>query len=265
MSADAILRWTGAELIAADRSADDSPITVADSWLVTDGCVLALDLHRERFLATAPDATDHDARAFFDAALAALPRQGEWFPRVELSGPPGARELLLRVRRAPSLTASVTLTTHHGEDPRHDPSVKGPSLHTLEALRSQAHHDGADDIVVLDPLGHIVEGGANAIAWWRGDILCMPAEELARVDSVTARALAALAVATGTALSWETTAPEELDGHEIWALNALHGPRIVTRWIDGPSTAEEPGRLRTWRARLHALRRPLPTPAEALA
>ena len=54
--------------------------------------------------------------------------------------------------------------------------------------------------------------------------------------------------------------PEELDGLEVWALNALHGIRIVTSWIDGPATAEEPGRLATWQARLDALRKPLPEP-----
>jgi len=52
--------------------------------------------------------------------------------------------------------------------------------------------------------------------------------------------------------------PDELDGLEIWALNALQGIRIVTEWIDGPSTAEQPGRLALWRARLDRLRKPLP-------
>jgi hypothetical protein len=45
----------------------------------------------------------------------------------------------------------------------------------------------------------------------------------------------------------------------VWALNALHGIRIVTGWVDGPATAELPGRLDVWRARLDALRKPLPT------
>ena len=33
---------------------------------------------------------------------------------------------------------------------------------------------------------------------------------------------------------------------------------IVTGWVDGPTTAEEPGRLEGWRRRLAALRHPLP-------
>ena len=47
------------------------------------------------------------------------------------------------------------------------------------------------------------------------------------------------------------------DGTELWALSALHGIRIVTAWVDGPSLAEKPGRLAQWRTRLDALRKPV--------
>ncbi|MDQ1606009.1 MAG: hypothetical protein QOJ18_376, partial [Microbacteriaceae bacterium] len=47
----------------------------------------------------------------------------------------------------------------------------------------------------------------------------------------------------------------------IWAVNALHGIRIVTAWVDGPQTAEEPGRLTKWRTLLDRLRKPLPPAA----
>lgn len=260
MSAHAILRWTGAELVAAEGEPDDAPIVVADSWLVVDGSALAINLHRERFLATASQAAPNDAVTFWDAAISTLPRTGSWFPRVEVRSTPRGPELFLRVRPAPELGTSLTLSTHGGPDPRRTPHIKGPSLEVLESLRSRARDAGADDIVIVDELGHIVEGAATALAWWRGNILCLPAPELARVDSVTQRSLVAVATATGTAVSWETTTPEELDGHEIWALNALHGPRIVTRWTEGPAPAQEPGRLTAWRARLDRLRRPLPEP-----
>jgi hypothetical protein len=57
----------------------------------------------------------------------------------------------------------------------------------------------------------------------------------------------------------EPATPSELDGAEVWALNALHGLRIVTDWIDdtgGPELAELPGRLALWRGRREALRKP---------
>jgi hypothetical protein len=40
-------------------------------------------------------------------------------------------------------------------------------------------------------------------------------------------------------------------------VNALHGIRIVTEWVDGPQLAERPGRLNSWQARLDALRKPI--------
>ena len=40
-------------------------------------------------------------------------------------------------------------------------------------------------------------------------------------------------------------------------LAALHGPRIVTHWVDGPEPAELPGRLMLWRERLARLRHAL--------
>jgi hypothetical protein len=51
--------------------------------------------------------------------------------------------------------------------------------------------------------------------------------------------------------------PAEIADTELWSLNALHGIRIVTRWVDGPDLAQLPGRLAIWRARLDALRKPI--------
>jgi hypothetical protein len=43
----------------------------------------------------------------------------------------------------------------------------------------------------------------------------------------------------------------------MWAVNALHGIRIITSWVDGPRPAALPHRLATWRSRLSALTQPL--------
>jgi branched-subunit amino acid aminotransferase/4-amino-4-deoxychorismate lyase len=105
----------------------------------------------------------------------------------------------------------------------------------------------------------VAEGSTTCLAWWRGEVLCLPDAAIPRVDSVTLRSVLALAAATGVEVVEERARPADLEGLEVWALNALHGIRIVTAWVDGPATAEEPGRLAAWRARLDALRRPLPT------
>lgn len=232
----------------------------ADSWLVTDGTALALDLHRSRFLASIP----HDERtqlapeAFWDAAIAAIPRTGDWFPRVELRTQSARPQLLFRLREAPERSRSVVLATHDGRDPRTAPRVKGPDLEAMLRLRTAAQRQGAGEAVILTPEGHIAEGTTTAIAWWRGDALVVPAAAIERVDSVTLRSVLALATALGVDILREAARPADLDGCEVWALNALHGIRIVTRWISGPAVAEEPGRLDAWRRRLDALRRPLP-------
>jgi hypothetical protein len=71
------------------------------------------------------------------------------------------------------------------------------------------------------------------------------------------RSVLALAAALGVETYGEPVTPAELAGTELWSLNALHGIRIATGWLDGPPLAELPGRLATWRARLDALRKPI--------
>lgn len=247
----------GALVRVHESELDDSAIVVADSWLITEGNALALGLHRERFLESVRR-TDDDERAsqLWDAAIAAIPRTGEWFPRVELRA---NGDLLLRLRPAPARTKSLRATSLRGQDPRTTPLVKGPDLAAMNMLRDQAKAEGADEIVILTPDGYVVEGAYSSIAWWRGAILCAPPIEFDRVDSVTARSLFGIAGALGIEIHREAVTPAELEATEVWALNALHGPRIITAWLHGPQLAELPGRLASWRTRLAALRHPLPT------
>ena len=265
MSAAAVtFRWQRGALEARD-DCDVAPasVEVADSWLVTDGTALALDLHRTRFLGDLPsDLVDPDeADAFWAASIAALPREGDWFPRVELRIQHGAPQLLFRLRPAPERSRSIVLATYDGADPRTRPRVKGPDLEAMVRLRTSVQPLGAGDAVLLTPEGWVAEGSTTCLAWWRGDALGIPSDSIARIDSVTLRSVLALATATGVDVLHEEVRPDELDGCEVWALNALHGIRIVTSWVRGPSTAEQPGRLDTWRRRLDALRRPLPEAA----
>jgi branched-subunit amino acid aminotransferase/4-amino-4-deoxychorismate lyase len=220
-----------------------SEVVAADSWLVTDGRALALGLHRDRFLQAVAGRVA-DAEEFWLAAVALVPAEGDWFPRVELQSRSGAPLLVLRLRSAPRLTRSVVVATHDGPDPRTTPLVKGPDLEAMARLRTAVQPLGAEEAVILSPDGYVVEGAYSALVWWRGSILCtVPASpEFDRVASVTERSLLGLATALGVETYAEAVTPAELDGTEVWALSALHGPRIVTRWVDGPETAELPGR-----------------------
>ncbi len=254
--------WQRGELVARE-DCDVAPavVEVADSWLVEEGAVRGLDLHRERFLTSIPRsrARDLDLEAFWEAAIASIPRQGAWFPRVELREQLGTPQLLFRLREAPALQRSLVLTTHTGRDPRTAPTVKGPDLASMVRLRTEAQRRGADEAVIVTDDGCIVEGSTTSIAWWEGGALAVVDRTLPRIPSTTERTVVTLATAMGIPVEERRVRPEELDGREVWALNALHGIRIVTAWQGGPvETAEEPGRLSRWRLRMDALRRPLP-------
>ena len=260
----AIYRWQDGELELLDYcDMSETAIDAADSWFVSDGRTLAIALHRARFggaiASTVRDDIELDVDGFWNAVLAAIPREGDWFPRVELQSRRGVPLLVFRQRSAPERNLSLTLATHRGADPRTQPTVKGPDLDAMLRLRTEAQRRGAGDAVILSPEGFVVEGTTTALLWWRGDALCAPADELERVDSVTAKTVLTLAGVLGIEVLHEAVTPDDLEGLELWALNALHGIRIVTAWIDGPQPAEEPGRLALWRNRLDRLARPMVT------
>jgi branched-subunit amino acid aminotransferase/4-amino-4-deoxychorismate lyase len=261
MSVESIYRWHDGELTALDYcDMTDTAIEVADSWFVTDGTTLALGLHRQRFLSSmAPDArASTDADAFWDAAIALIPRQGDWFPRVELQRRTGSSLLLvLRLRDSPERRNNLVETTWAADDPRTAPGIKGPDLEAMTRVRTSVQARGASEAILLTADGYIVEDSHGGLLWWRGDILCGPPAEFARVDSVTVRSILTLAAALGVETYEEAVTPAEVADTELWSLNALHGIRIVTRWIDGPDLAQLPGRLAVWRARLDALRKPI--------
>lgn len=257
-------RWQGGLLAPIDYcDPAETSILAADSWLVTDGQALAIDLHRDRFFAAVEQQQPGVSAGlglvdFWQAVMEATPRDGQQFPRVELQLMREAPTLVMRQRAAPELKVSASVATHEGPDPRTRPTIKGPDTATLLQARTQVQRRGADETVIVSVEGFVVEGAYSAILWWRGGMLCAPSPELERVDSVTARSVIALATALGVDVYYESVTPDELDGLEVWALSALHGIRIVTSWVDGPALAEEPGRLHKWRARLDRLRKPLP-------
>lgn len=260
MSVQSIFRWHDGVLEPLEHC--DMTLTVmeaADSWLVTDGLVVGLELHRQRFVTSIPRGRylQLDVDGFWDAAIAAIPRDGDWFPRVELHSRLGGPRLIFRLRSAPERSRSAVLATWMGRDPRRVPSVKGPDLDSMLRVRTAVQKREADEAVILSRDGYVVEGAYSALLWWRGDILCGPPADFERVDSVTARSVVTLATALGVAIHEEAVTPAELGGTELWVLSALHGIRIATRWIEGPSLAELPGRLSAWRARMDALRRAL--------
>lgn len=270
MSSERLFRWTGHALVEEDAYNEaEYAIDAADSLLVSEGLAFALGLHRTRFMNAVETMTagrKHlgpvEVDAFWDATCDMIPRRGDWFPRVELRSSTGGTHLVYRQRPAPALTRSVRLVTLEGTDPRLMPAVKGPDIGALVAARATAQARGADDVVILTPQGHIIDAATSALVWWRGDTLCSPPlgdedSAFARVSSVTAKSILGLATVLGIETRTERAFPADVEGSEVWALNALHGIRIVTGWVDGPNLAEMPGRMKAWRERREALRAPM--------
>ncbi|MEJ1231457.1 MAG: aminotransferase class IV [Galbitalea sp.] len=161
------------------------------------------------------------------------------------------------LRDAPARTRSLVVATWPDGDPRTVPGIKGPDLATMTRIRTTVQALGAGEAVITTDEGYLVEGSHSGLLWWRGDILCGPPAEFARIDSVTVTSVLTLAAALGVETYQEAVTPNEIADTELWSLGALHGIRIVTDWIDGPPLAELPGRLALWRARMDALAKPI--------
>jgi branched-subunit amino acid aminotransferase/4-amino-4-deoxychorismate lyase len=236
-------RWNGTSFVDI-TGLPATPLLAADSFLVHDGDVVAFDQHVARFnRATESQGMLFPSPAYIDAFVELIPKTGDWFPRIDFTV---RGEIECWMRPAPPLGGSVILT-NADHDPRTEPEIKGPDLTVLNSLRDDARSRGADDAVILDEAGRIIDGATTCLVWWRDGALVSPPPEAVRVDSVTARVIAEMATERGIPLATELSEPASLAGLTVWAINALHGIREVTAWIDGPVLAPNPQLTAEWR------------------
>ena len=252
-------RWNGTSFVDI-TSLPVTPLLAADSFLVHDGGVVAFDEHVSRFnRATERQGMLFPSPAYIDAFVDLIPRTGNWFPRIDVTV---RGEIECWMRPAPPLGESVILATAD-HDPRTEPAIKGPDLTVLNSLRDDARSRGADDAVILtaethENPGRIIDGATTCLVWWRNGTLMSPPTDAVRVDSVTARVIAEMAVERGIPLSTEAIEPASLAGLTVWAINALHGIREVTAWRDGPTLSPNPELTAEWRTAYELRRAPLP-------
>jgi len=232
-------RWiTGAGLVPGPLP--DEPLLAADSWLVDRGRVRALERHRRRFAASCAQVSGSDRialtgaslDAFWSAVQASLPDTGRWFPRVEMSGDPDEQRLSLRIRPAPASSATARGWINPGPDLRRHPRRKGPDLPVLAELRSRAAAAGADDALLVDADGVLLEAAHASVLWWEGDTLCLPPADLPVLPSVTAAVIRERAQALDIPVREVRRRPGDLDGLEVWLVNALHGIRPMREIVD---------------------------------
>lgn len=238
------------------------PLLVADSFLLVDGRVRRLDLHRQRFLSSCQELLSRptlaaDAGAFWDEAMRSLPRHGEWFPRVEAVPDGDEVEFRLALRPAPERSVTVQAAVGTAPDPRVLPLRKGPDLNRLAAFRTRWARVPGAEVLLRTTDGTLLEATTANLLWWRDDVLCAPAPELPALPGVTAAVVLQRAGALGITVQQCRASIDELDGREVWLVNALHGIRPVTRWLNSPISAGPVVRAPSWQTWLAAQRRPL--------
>ncbi len=243
---DTVLRWTGRELEPAP-GAPAAALLAADSWLVDEGYERAAGAHWARFAASCLSlgAEREQLVAFRAAATAALPPEGRWFPRVELT----QDGLALRLRRAPPPAREARVLVGAAGDPRRCPRRKGPDLALLGGLREQAHAAGADELLLCDAQGRLLEGALSSLLWWEDGALCTTPDETA-LPGVTRALLLRIAREQGVEVRVRAPAPAELAGRETWLTSALHGIRTVSAWVAPRQPAGAPAHAPQWREEL---------------
>ncbi|HST82963.1 MAG TPA: aminotransferase class IV [Kineosporiaceae bacterium] len=239
----------------------ERPLLVADSWLVEDGRVRAIDKHRRRFFISCADAgglSVDQLKVFWQEALAEIPRVGRWFPRVELCADTSA-PLRLRIRPAPAPATEVRVWIADVPDPRTAPHRKGPDLAVLARLRERAAERGAQEALLTAPSGVVLEAANSSVLWWEGADLCVPSPTLATLSGVTAGLIRERAQRLGVRVVPRREPPEHLGDCEVWLVNALYGIRSVVEW---PGSSLRPGaavQAAQWRQWLAETAVPLPT------
>lgn len=234
-------------------------LLVADSFRVrrvgSGTEVRGMQHHLARFCRTAWVASDHSLPGlgnFLDAAGRAIIEFGEGFPRLELWGDDaGSHELRVSLRPLPELRDEIDLVTVGALDLRH-PERKGPNLDVLTKLS----RDLGAEALLTSPAGTVREGGSTALVWWEGDYPHVSASPR-RVPSVAERLVREASAQYGRAMTPARITPSELAGFEVWAVNALHGIRSVSR-IDGRSQPPpDSERLKRYREALEQTWRPV--------
>jgi branched-subunit amino acid aminotransferase/4-amino-4-deoxychorismate lyase len=206
--------------------------------------------------------------ATLDGLIAALPQAmpgaGEWFPRLEMRCGETGPEFHFRLRPAPQRWQVAVAWIADG-DPRTAPRVKGPDLDELMQLRATAESHGADEAVIVNGCGELIEAAGCSIAWWEGEVLHLVSASEPVLAGVTRRLLHDLADNCEVEVKESLLPAADADRHEVWLLNALVGIVPVTGWVNAGDTPDRPprtppldqARLAAWRQRLESLARPI--------
>lgn len=236
-------RFAAAVLAACDESSDvPECIVYGDSGDVDPIRLPAFGIPETR--ASLPD--------FMRDARERIAAYGQGFPRLELWRLPSNELALdLGLRPLPELMDTIRLRSAGAVRLLH-PERKGPNIATLGALNRELGGEG----LLQDESGNAVEGATTSLVYWpaasgtelgsgpgvaSGHVIATAA----RVPSITEALLRAAAERSGASYSLTPRSPSvpELQGAEVWAVNALHGIRPVTHIDDVTLPSPAPERL----------------------
>ena len=193
---------------------------------------------------------------FFEAAGEDIAAGGDGFPRFELwRTAAGDLELACAIRPLPELGETLALITVDHATARVTPWRKGPNISRYAALNREV---GTEALFVSED-GRAIEGATTSLLAWNpttghGHFLPGAGERRSegRIVSVTEILVRVIAEEDEATVSF-TEAPilaRELHEYEVWAVNALHGIRVVTS-VDGvPTQAAQHERLARFRKAL---------------
>ena len=162
---ESVFQYTsGKRLVLTEKPVPN--LVVADSWLVQEGRVRALSLHRNRFLSSCRQLAgfqETDIAPFWEMALEHVPKTGLWFPRIEMAGCRKRPVFQIRIRKAPPLHQTIRLIDCPVSDFRKAPRHKGPDLEKTATIRREILETGADEGILSTPKGFLLEDPYGAV------------------------------------------------------------------------------------------------------
>lgn len=257
--------FANGEWIDPPNNSNPLEVVAADSFVVDQGKVIGYDRHLSRFAEAITDAgfsLEVELAEFISRCEMWIPREGRWFPRFDLVTSPEGHYFRYHHRLAPAQQDSASLIVAPS-DTRLVPRRKGPDLERMGALRWWAYSRGAQEALVLSPEGIVVEGAYSAIAVIDhvSNEFAITPKSFPRIPSVTEDVVRTLADEAGFGVVENTHTIAQLEGKEVWILSALHGIRIATDILDGPTLVRDDSLRNDFQADLENLSRPLDDPS----
>ena len=116
------------------------------------------------------------------------------------------------------------------------------------ALRTQVQSEGAHEAIITTQGDYLVEGAYSSLMIWLhgADSPSVISSSTPHLPGVTEAVLRDIASEQGLEVEERNLRLTDLEGAEVWILSALHGVRVATSFVGGPTLSAQPGRRAVW-------------------